>query len=158
MGNPKEKEKNKNGNGNGNDAVVMPKDEVNQKKTPQECFEFPEDMPVEVQRTMMAMMSSSQQSGGNRAHPLFEKFTEDHVHKYLDYIQKDDDNEFSLRSTNRWFLLMYVVLGIGLFLFLVVYLLPKDKMIFDQIVKMFVAFAGGFGGGYGLKTYKGLKK
>lgn len=149
MEKPKEKKK--------KNAVVLTKDEKKKKKSPTDCIEFPENIPKEVQQTIMAM-SSSQQMGGTRSHPLFDKFTDDHVHKYLDYIQKDDDNEFGIRRSNRWFYLLYAILGIGLFLFLVVYLLPKDKIVFDQIIKMFVAFAGGFGGGYGLKAYRDMKK
>jgi hypothetical protein len=42
--------------------------------------ELPDDMPPQVKQTIrMAMMSSSMGRAGQ--HPLFEKFTEDHVHK-----------------------------------------------------------------------------
>lgn len=124
---------------------------------PIDCIEFPEGTPKEIQRTVRMMMSAS--SGHVRSgHPLFEKFTDDHVHKYLDYIQKDDDNAFALQRSNRWFHLAYVLIGIGLFVFLMVYLVPKDKAMFDQIFKMLVAFAGGFGGGYGVKTFRDRTK
>lgn len=59
-------------------------------KNPLDCMKFPDGTPTEVQRTIRMMMSSA--SGAVRpGHPLFEKFTDEHVHKYLDYIQKDDD-------------------------------------------------------------------
>jgi len=117
---------------------------------------LPDDMPKEVQQTIRMMMASSM--GGPRQHPLFEKFTDDHIHKYLDYIQKDDDSEFSLRSSNRWFYLLYTVLGLGFFSFLVIYLLPKDKALLDEILKLLVTFVGGLGSGYGLKVFKDMKK
>ncbi|MDD4274023.1 MAG: hypothetical protein PHG14_09895 [Desulfobacter postgatei] len=64
-------------------------------KNPLDCMKFPDGTPTEVQRTIRMMMSSA--SGAVRpGHPLFEKFTDEHVHKYLDYIQKDDDNAFEL--------------------------------------------------------------
>lgn len=120
--------------------------------------DLPGDMPPEIKRTIqMAMMSSASVGGGAGHHPLFEKFAEDHVHKYLDYIQKDDDNEYSYRSSNRWFYLFYTILGIGFFSFLLIYLLPKDKTLLDQILKLIVTFAGGFGSGYGLKSFKDRK-
>ncbi|MFH1154369.1 MAG: hypothetical protein V1793_11180 [Pseudomonadota bacterium] len=119
---------------------------------------LPDDMPQEVKRTIQMAMMSSSSMGGPRHHPLFEKFTEEHVHKYLDYIQKDDDNEFSLRSSNRWFYLFYTTLGVCFFLFLVIYLLPNNKVFLDEILKLFVTFAGGLGSGYGLKVLKDKKK
>jgi len=42
--------------------------------------------------------------------------------------------------------------------FLNVYLLPKDKALVDQIIKMGVAFAGGIGSGYGIKSFKDRKQ
>ena len=101
----------------------------------------------------MSMMQSTPPVGGSRSHPLFEKFTEDHVHKYLDYIQRDDDNEHNLRSSNRWFHLVYTIIGIAFFGFLIVYLLPKDKALLNDLIKLLVTFAGGVGSGYGLKSY-----
>lgn len=126
-------------------------------KNPMDCIEFPEGTPPEIRRTVRMMMSASTDHVRS-GHPLFEKFTDEHVHKYLDYIQKDDDNAFELQRSNRWFHLSYVVLGIGLFLFLMIYLVPKDKALFDQIFKMLVAFAGGFGSGYGVKTFRDRSK
>jgi hypothetical protein len=96
--------------------------------------------------------------GGSPSHPLFDKFTPEHVTQYLDGMQKDDDNQFKLTSSNRWFFLFYVVLAVTVFCFLVVYLLPRDKALLDQIFKLFITFAGGFGSGYGIKAYKNRKK
>ena len=138
--------------------VVPAKDIPKNAETPANFPDLPDDMPYEVQQTIRMAMMSSQQSSGGRHHPLFEKFTEEHVHKYLDYIQKDDDNDFSLRSSNRWVYLLYTILGLSFFSFLVIYLLPKDKILLDQIIKLFVAFAGGLGSGYGLKSFKDMKK
>ena len=118
---------------------------------------LPKNMPPEVKRSIrMSMMGAS--FGGPPSHPLFDKFTPDHVTQYLDGIQKDDDNLFKLTSSNRWFFLFYVVLIVGVFCFLVVYLLPRDKALLELIFKLFITFAGGFGSGYGLKAYKDRNK
>ena len=61
-------------------------------------------------------------------------------------------------SSNRWFYLFYTILGLSFFSFLVIYLLPKDKELLDQILKLLVAYAGGLGSGYGLKAFKDMKK
>ena len=103
------------------------------------------------------MALSSHTGPMRQPHPLFDKFNDGHIDKFLDYTQKDDDNAYNYQKSNRWFTLAYVALGAGLFIFLMVYLFPKDKTLLDQIIKMGVAFAGGFGSGYGIKSYKAQK-
>lgn len=125
--------------------------------SPHECIELPDDMPKEMQQTIRMAMTSASMGTMRSGHPLFEKFNEEHVHKFLDYTQKDDDNEFTYRSSNRLYHIGYAILGVALFIFLVVYLVPKDKILFDQIFKMLVAFAGGLGSGYGIKSYQSRK-
>lgn len=117
--------------------------------------EFLEGMPKEV-RQIMAL--SSHTGPMRQAHPIFDKFNESHIDKFLDYTQKDDDNAYEYHKSNRWFTLAYVIIGAGLFIFLMVYLLPKDKALLDQIIKMAVAFAGGMGSGYGIKVFKDRKQ
>lgn len=140
-----------------NNSIVAAKDTSKKAENPVILPDLPDEMPKEVQQTIRMMMSASSM-GGPRQHPLFEKFTEEHVHKYLDYIQKDDDNEFILRRSNRWFYVLYTVLGLGFFVFLVIYLLPNDKALLDEILKLLVTFAGGLGSGYGLKVFRDMKK
>jgi len=137
-------------------SEVVDKDEKNG-NNPMDCTELPDSVPKEIQQRIRMMMSSSMGSVRS-GHPLFDKFTDEHVHKYLDYIQKDDDNAFDIQRSNRWFHLTYVVIGICVFLFLMIYLIPQDKALFDQIFKMLVAFAGGFGSGYGVKRFKDRSK
>ena len=116
---------------------------------------FPEDMPQEVRRNIrMAMRTTQLVNGSPQQHPLFEKFTAGHIDKYLDGIQQDDNNEFALRRSNRWFTMFYVVLGASFILFLLIYVLPKDKAFLEQLLKLAIAFAGGVGSGYGYKSFK----
>jgi hypothetical protein len=108
-----------------------------------------ERMPVEVQRVMQAFMSSTRYVGP-AINPLLEKFTPEHIDKYLDYVQRDDDNEFLLRKTNRWFYLVYVAIALFVFCVAVVYLLPRDKALLEDLIKLIVILGGGIGAGYGL--------
>ena len=143
--------------GEQNNTVVASKKEEQKKEksTPAELLaKLPEDMPPEMKRVVrMAMTQASFPGGDSRTHPLFDKFTEEHVHKYLDYIQRDDDFEHKLKGSNRWFHLGYTVLGIVFFGFLIVYLLPKDKALLNDILKLLIVFTGGVGSGYGLRSY-----
>ncbi|MBD3384033.1 hypothetical protein GF407_03820 [candidate division KSB1 bacterium] len=135
------------------------KEKVNsQKKTKNDNHEIQEDiaealddMPPKMRRSItMAMMQTSTRD--NIGHPLFEKFTEEHIDKFLDYTQKDDENEYKYKSSNRLFYLIYAILIIALFIFLIAFLLPHDKDLLNDIFKLIVAFLGGLGSGYGLKS------
>ena len=140
-------------------GIVVSDKEKHEEINPAELIaNLPEDMPAEMKRMIMSMMQTTPSMGGSRSHPLFEKFTEEHVHKYLDYIQRDDDNEYEIRSSNRWFRLGYTLIGIAFFGFLIVYLLPKDKALLNDIIKLLVTFAGGVGSGYGFKSYLETRK
>ena len=143
-----------------NAVVASEKEQKKERPTPAELLaELPEDMPSEMKRVVsMAMTQASFPGAASRSHPLFDKFTDEHIHKYLDYIQRDDDFEHDLRGSNRWFYLAYTVIGVIFFGFLIVYLLPKDKALLNDILKLLIAFAGGVGSGYGLKSYIENKK
>ncbi|HET55671.1 MAG TPA: hypothetical protein ENN33_10705 [Ignavibacteria bacterium] len=117
-----------------------------------EINEVIEELPPEHRKTFRALIHSSSMMN-KPTHPLFDKFNENHIDKFLDYTQRDDDNLFKLKSSNRWFVLVYTLLVIAVFLFLVVFLLPTDKEMFLDLVKILVAFGGGVGSGYGLKSY-----
>ncbi|MCP4395663.1 MAG: hypothetical protein GY804_15555 [Alphaproteobacteria bacterium] len=119
--------------------------------------ELPESMPSEMKRVVQMAMTQSSFSG-RKSHPLFDKFNEEHVHKYLDYIQRDDDFENQLRASNRWFYLIYTIAGLSFFIFLIIYLLAKDKSLLNDILKFLFAFAGGVGSGYGIRVHKEKKK
>ena len=110
------------------------------------------EMPPEIKRQVQSFMATFQSRP--QINPLFEKFTEAHVDKYLDYIQRDDDNEYELRKSNRWFYLAYFVLGLVALSAAVIYILPKDKAFLEMILQILIALAGGIGAGYGLSKYR----
>ncbi len=121
------------------------KEEEEEEKA-EEIEEFMEEIPSHLRKSFMMEIARSSRPA---THPLFDKFKSDHIHKFLDYIQRDDDNEYKLRSSNRWFHLTYTLIGIGLFVFLLVYLLPTDRTLLADIFKVLLGAIGGFGGGYG---------
>jgi len=109
-------------------------------------------MPPDIQKSVtMGMMRTSLSS--KIGHPLFDKFTTEHIDKFLDSSQRDDDNIYKYKSSNRWFILGYSLIGTALFIFLIVFLLPQNKDLLLDIFKLLVAFAGGFGSGYGIKAW-----
>lgn len=113
-----------------------------------------EKMPPEVRRTISGFMGMIQSRSGPM-NPLFEKFNDAHIDKYLDYIQRDDDHEYELKRSNRWFYLSYFVIAIVVVAIAVVYLLPRDKDFLQAIFQFLIILGGGLGAGYGIaKTSK----
>jgi hypothetical protein len=110
-------------------------------------------IPPEIGKQVQSFMAMIQSSNSRPpVNPLFEKFTEAHIDKYLDYIQKDDDSAIELKKTNRWFNLAYffgALVAVGLAIY---HILPIDKDFLQNIIQVLLAFAGGFGAGYGVKS------
>jgi len=119
-------------------------------KLPDEIQEIVKDAPPKVKEAFFAwyQMTSKQ----SRIHPIFDKFESKHVDKFLDYCHKDDENQYKLISSNRWFYLIYSILFMGIFIFLTLYLLPKDKNLLTDIFKFLGGLVSGIGIGYGLRS------
>jgi hypothetical protein len=113
-----------------------------------------QSMPPEIRQQVQSFMGMIQSQSHSPKNPLFEKFTEAHIDKYLDYVQRDDDNEYNLRKTNRLFYLAYFVISLIVFGAAIVYLLPKDKDFLESVIQIIIVLAGGIGAGYGLKSRK----
>lgn len=113
--------------------------------------------PPEIIREFMAAGFAS--SGAARAfHPVFDKFNDGHVDKFLDQSHTEEMQRLQLGSRSPYFTLAYVVLGTALLGFLVVYLLPADPSLLNDILKILLGFAGGFGGGYGFRAYQQARR
>lgn len=118
--------------------------------TETEFDDIEKDLPPQV-RAILQMTRT--QVRGPSPHPLFHKFTSEHVDKFLDYSHQDDVNAYALASSNRWFNLAYVIVFVVFLVFLIIYLAPSHKDLLVDILKIMVAFGGGFGAGYGTKAY-----
>ncbi len=119
-----------------------------------EVAELVKDMPKPVRRKFeMSMMQMFSGSSGPMLHPLFEKFTEGHIDKFLDYSQQDDQNQYKYYSTNRWFKLAYVTIGVAVLIFILVFFANEQETL-NEILKLLVIFGGGVGSGYGLRSLK----
>lgn len=128
-----------------------------EEKEAREVAELVREMPKPVRRKFeMSMMQMFSGSAGPVSHPLFEKFTEGHIDKFLDYSQKDDQNKFYFHSSNRWFRLVYVIIAVTVFLFIVIFF-ANDQQTLKEILKLLVTFGGGVGSGYGLRSLRDRK-
>ncbi|NMB81320.1 MAG: hypothetical protein GYA14_05835 [Ignavibacteria bacterium] len=120
-----------------------------------EAVEFMESMPERMRSSVFAMLQSS---SSESFHPLFKKFDGTHIHKFLDYLQEDDRNNFNLRKSSRIFQTIYFFAFLAFITFLIVYLVPINMELLVDILKVGLAFGAGLGSGYGLRSYQSKKK
>lgn len=85
--------------------------------------------------------------------PLTEKLTESHIDKMLEMSSKGNERAFEDSKASRRYTLVYVLLAIALFVFLTIYLVDVDQALWLEILKLLAVFVGGFGGGFGVKSY-----
>nr|VFJ55875.1 MAG: hypothetical protein BECKDK2373C_GA0170839_105024 [Candidatus Kentron sp. DK]VFJ63125.1 MAG: hypothetical protein BECKDK2373B_GA0170837_11201 [Candidatus Kentron sp. DK] len=84
---------------------------------------------------------------------LADKINERHIDKILALSDQSEARSFRSSSQLRWFTLAYVVIAVLLFAFLTVFLVRANTDLYREIVKLLAVFLGGFGGGFGIKSY-----
>jgi hypothetical protein len=110
-----------------------------------------EKLPPDAKRVVEIGMSM--QRFGPMPNPLADKLTEGHIDKILDHSSKSDERAFEDAKASRKYALIYVTIFVTLFMSLTVFLVLADKALYEETLKLFIAFIGGFGGGYGVKSY-----
>lgn len=95
---------------------------------------------------------------GPMHHPIFGKFEPKHVTQFLTNVREREQDESHYKKGGRWFRLAYVLIGIGVFVFLTLLLLPDQSDLYFQILKGIGIFGAGIAGGYGIKTYMDRKR
>jgi len=80
-------------------------------------------------------------------HPIFDKFEPQHVTQFLANTHKN-------QSADRWFRLVYTLIGIAVFVCLSWFLLPQWADIYFDILMYAGIFTAGGAGGYGLKSWR----
>ena len=91
---------------------------------------------------------------GPRYHPVFDKFEPEHVTQFLNNTYERDVAIRRQLGTDRNYALVYFFTFIGFIIFLAVMLLPENKEIFFDIIKILGSLIAGGLGGYGLHAYR----
>ena len=112
--------------------------------------EIVEKLPSKVKESIETFMGSF---SGPFLSPLESKINEKHIEKILDIKEKYDDNAFKDTQQARKFHLIYILIGVSIFVFLTLFLIGKDTELFKEILKLFITFVGGMGAGFGIKHY-----
>lgn len=110
-------------------------------------------LPPEATKISEMMMGMVKSFPASPIHPILEKITPEHIDKLLDNLHQDDENMFNYSKSNRLFTAVYVLIALAFFVFLIVFLLPNNKDMLIELLKLGIAFAGGMGSGFGIKAY-----
>lgn len=120
----------------------------------------PEELPGAVRKLMDEKPESISNflamGVGQMGNPLHQKMNEDHISTVLDLAVKHDEREYNLAigrlgivASNRWFRLAILVIVL-VFIAALIIGFKDDKDILIPLVTGILAFAGGFGSGWGV--------
>ncbi len=112
--------------------------------------EILETLPPKMRERIETFMGSI---AGPFVSPLESKLNEKHIDKILEIKEKYEDRVFKDTQQSRKFQLGYVLIGVSVFVFLTLLLVGKETELFKEIIKLFVAFVGGMGAGFGIKSH-----
>ena len=110
-------------------------------------------IPAEAAAMVTALQASFTRSGPSY-HPIFDKFGPEHTTQFLAQTHEQDMGELRIQTSNRWFRLAYVLIGVAVFVFLTFLLLPDHADLYFEILMGLGIFAAGIAGGYGIKAYQ----
>ena len=109
--------------------------------------------PKSVVRQLFATFAAISRTGPSY-HPIFDKFENEHVSQFLNQSHQQEQDERQFKRSNRWFRLIYALMGLCVFVFMTLLLLPEHSSLYVEILKGLGIFAAGAAGGYGLKAYR----
>lgn len=108
---------------------------------------------VDITRTVKEIIMGSIHSR-HSVHPLFDKFESRHVTQFLEQSFESDVARRDASRSDRWFRLLYVGLGVGVFAFLTALLLPDRSDLYLRVLQGIGAFGAGLAAGYGIRAYQ----
>ena len=114
--------------------------------------EATKDMPPDIKK-VLEFSSMSMSKVAPMQNPLADKINEKHIDKILELAEKDDERSFKDAGETRKFTLIYIIIFVALFIFLTIFLVGSDKELYKEVIKLFAIFLGGFGSGFGIKSY-----
>ena len=135
--------------------VITDLKEEDSKEEPTQS-EILEKLPPDIKK-VMEVGFSMQKFSGPLPSPLLDKISEKHIDKILDLSEKEDNRQYKDSQSSKILFLAYFMVLILLFVFLTIYLAQSNSELYMEILKLSVAFVGGLGGGFGIKSYIGSK-
>jgi hypothetical protein len=114
-------------------------------------------LPKGVRRTVELFMTQMIRSGATPS-PFWDKVTPEHVPLLIDSMDRTEKLNSENEQKGRVFSLVYCALGIGLLVFLVVYLGSSNPDLLEKVITIGLGFIGGFGSGYGYRALKSRRE
>ena len=84
-----------------------------------------------------------------------DKITSDHITTVLGHFGKSQENDHIEGKGARWERVAYVSLGVIVFLFLTIFVMPRDTDTYKQMLQWLGIFSAGGVGGYGIGLRRG---
>ncbi|HOK52269.1 MAG TPA: hypothetical protein PLF75_10295, partial [Bacteroidales bacterium] len=109
-------------------------------------------------KKIVEMGFSMQRVSGPFQNPLLSKINEKHIDKILELAEKEEANLFKDTQSSKRYGVFYFLTILLFIVFLIVFLIDRDKSMLLSIMEKAAYILGGFGGGYGLKSYLDNKK
>jgi len=105
---------------------------------------LPPDQGKTIKKSLEFMMSATNMPP---YYQLLKKISGEHINKMIEYSEKDDERGFRFALFSKWHTLILTILGMGIFIFLTVFLAKDASNIYMDIIKVAFGFLGGFGVG-----------
>ncbi|MEM6401633.1 MAG: hypothetical protein AAF757_15585 [Cyanobacteria bacterium P01_D01_bin.116] len=125
-------------------------EEENLEKLPDELEEI---LTPQLRKVVRGTLSMQRFSSSSSVFPILEKINEQHISKILDIAEKDDERAFTDTESARKYNLITLIIVLIFFGVLTVFLVNKDVVVYQEILKIIISFGGGFGSGIGFKGY-----
>ena len=108
--------------------------------------EFIENLPPETREKFIRM--SMFMASGPVPHPLFEKFTPEHISKIIDVAEKDNERNFQNdQSTRKWNFAWLILIVVSIFAAVLIFLRWEKPEYIAPIITAIIAGIGGYGYG-----------
>jgi hypothetical protein len=83
---------------------------------------------------------------------LLDKFNDEHINKYLDGLQRESQQEYELKKTNRWYYLWYIIAALVFLTVVIIFLAPTNPDLLKDILQTLTVVITSFSGGFGFKV------
>ncbi|MGD1807849.1 hypothetical protein ACP6PL_20765 [Dapis sp. BLCC M126] len=120
--------------------------------------EVKESIPTSVKKVMGLALSVGSRREESPLKDLAGKIQPTHITQFLENDAAQDERVFKDSQISKRYTLVYVIIFCALFVFITVFLVDRNVSIYIDLLKIFIAFAGGFGSGFGYKSFKDRNK
>lgn len=114
------------------------------------------NLPPEAAKMIQLFMS--RERIGPMPNPIASKINEKHIDTILEHAERDEERQFKSSIHQKFFVGFIIVVFVGLFVFLTMWLSDSNRDLYMDIVKIVISFLGGLGSGYGIKAYRDRDK